>query len=94
MVARGLHAPEHVVETEAQPRDGNVVAHERRREHPGEVARSETPEVGILDEVHLVVPLHELVAQPDREHRDDGQHDGQGKDALRERERRQASAEG
>ena len=48
--------------------------------------------MGVLHQVRRIVPLHELVTEPDGEHRDDGEHDGERDDVLREGERRETTA--
>jgi hypothetical protein len=75
VIACGLHAPEHIIETERQPRERDVVAHQRRREHPGELRSSQATIVLIFKKVGRVVPVYELVAKPHGEDGDDREND-------------------
>ncbi len=48
--------------------------------------------MGIIHQIRRIVPLHELVTEPDGEHRDDGEHDGERDDVLPGDERLQTTA--
>ena len=79
VVAARIHATEHVVEAEGEPRQRDVVAHPGRGEHPPDLVPSEPPVVRVLHEVPIVVPVEELPAERRKEC-----HDADGGDQDRE----------
>ena len=75
MIARWLHAPDHIIEPECQPSKRDVVTRQRRREHPREMRSSQATIVLIFKKVNRVVPIYELVAKPHRENGDNSEND-------------------
>jgi len=59
----GTHAPQEAVQAESHPGQGNVVARVKRGPHPAEVRPGEPAIVRVVQEVHVIVPVHELVLQ-------------------------------
>jgi hypothetical protein len=82
---RRLRPPDPRVDREREPRERLVVAHEERREHPAQVARTEPAIRGVLDQARLVVE-HEPAVQPgqerDRRDRRDRQRDDGEKETF------------
>ena len=63
MIPDGIHAPEQVVHAESHPGQGNVVGHMKRGPHPSELAPAEPSIVGVVQKIHVIVPVYELVVQ-------------------------------
>ncbi len=77
VIAERVHAPEPIVDPEGDPGDRDPVARERGGEHPAQVLPAEPPEIRVVDEIHGVVPVHELVPEGRPEHRDRDQRAGE-----------------
>src|SRR5207244_12893137 len=60
MIPDGIHAPQQVVQAEGNPGQRNVVA-QVRGPHPAEVGPPEPSIVRVVEEIFLIVPIHELV---------------------------------
>jgi hypothetical protein len=82
VVAEGIHAPERVAEAGGQPAQGLVVAHVEGGEHPAQVRPGEAAEMGIVEEVGVVVPRDEIGAQRGPERGQDSQWDQHQEQAL------------
>ena len=63
MVPGRAHAPHDVVQPETQPRHRDVVSAQGVAEHPAKLLPAEPPELGVGNQVDLVVPVDELVPE-------------------------------
>jgi hypothetical protein len=79
VIAAGLQAPEQVVQAEGHPGQGEVVAHVKRGPHPAELGPAEPTILGVVEEILVVVPVHELVVQR-RQERGEGDQSDQQRD--------------
>src|SRR5437899_10695010 len=70
MIPDGIHAPEQVVQAEGHPGQGSVVTYVGRGPHPAEVGPTEAAVLRVLDEIVIVVPVHELVVERGQEGND------------------------
>ena len=75
VIAEGMHAPERVTEAGEEPAQGLVVAHVQGGEHPAQVPPVKAAEMGIVEEVGLVVPRDEIGTQRGPERGQNGQWD-------------------
>jgi len=85
VIAERIHSPDGVVEAEAEPRDGNPVAHDGAREGPADLLPAEAAIEGIVQEVAVVVPEDEAVLQRGREDRDGQRRNGERHDPADQR---------
>jgi len=63
MITERVHAPERIVEGEAQPRERPIIIHVKRREHPPQVIPTETPVMRVCDEVVVISGSYEAGVQ-------------------------------
>src|SRR5712691_794056 len=77
MIAARLHAPEQVVEAEGHPGQWDVVAHVKRGPHPMQLWPAKPAIVRVVEEVLVVVPVHELVLERGQERREGDESDHQ-----------------
>ncbi len=81
VVAGRRQTPEHVVHAPRDPGHRAPVPEPRRGEHPPEMARAEPAVVGVLEEAHLVVPVHEAGGERGEERVEAHHHGGDGDEA-------------
>ncbi len=94
VVPPGVHPTEGVVDSEAQPRQRDVVAHERRGEHPLDLRPAQAPEVRVGHEVDRVIPVEELPAQRGKEHDAGDEEDERGQEQAGPAEPRHGRGDG
>ena len=82
VIAEGVHAPERVAETGGQPAQGLVVAHVEVVNIQRRFRQVQAAEMGIVEEVGVVVPRDEIGAQRGPERGQDGQWDQHQEQAL------------
>ena len=64
VIAGRPHAPQDIIEAKRQPGERNPLPRaDRRGEHPPKLRRAQPPIVDVLQEVDVVVPVHEAVLQ-------------------------------
>ena len=73
MVTEWVHAPEHIVEAESDPAQRLVMTSVKRPNHPANLFPTQTSVVGILQQIHGVVPFDEVVLQYGIENQRDDQ---------------------
>ena len=79
MIARGVHAPERVIQAQGQPRHRDVVPHVDGGEHPPELGRAQAAIVRVAQEVVGVVPVEEAGAERGHEGSQSAREDQDGK---------------
>src|SRR5918996_4378105 len=72
MISNRIHSPKNIVQSQRHPRQWLIMAHVQGRKHPANVGPAEAAEVGIFDDVFIVIPIDKLVLQY-RIKRGDGQ---------------------
>src|SRR5882762_6020061 len=81
MVSDRVHPPDHVVQSQGHPREGDVMSHQERREHPPELRGAEAAVIRVVDKILVVVPVEESTFQGrheyDEAHQGEDRGDGQ-----------------
>src|SRR5258708_5591237 len=75
MVSDRVHPPDNVVQAQGHPREGDIVSHQERREHPPELDCAEAAVIRIVDKILVVIPVDESTFQGRQE--DDEAHQGE-----------------
>src|SRR5712691_2587212 len=69
VISGRLRPPEHVVEAQGQPRDGNVRSRVGDREHPANLGPAEAAVMRVGEKVFFIVPVDKAVTERRQEHR-------------------------
>src|SRR6267378_4885218 len=83
MVSDRVHPPDNVVQSQGHPREGDVMPHQERREHPPELRGAEAAVIRVVDKILVVVPVEETTFQGRHEHDEAHQGEDRGDGQVR-----------